>query len=110
VIWAAGTDDQKKEWLPRYASGETVAEAAFTEPQSGSDVARFRTVARKDGDDYIVNGSKIWVTNGSICTMPPTVVKMDLGKDKTGLSILLIDADSKGVTRSKGFKSRLLCG
>lgn len=105
LIWAGGTEEQKKEWLPRYASGETIAEAAFTEPQSGSDVAGFRTTARRDGDDYIVNGSKIWCTNGSICTMYPTVVRMELENGKMGLSVLLIDADSKGVTRSKGIET-----
>ncbi len=105
VIWAGGTEEQKKEWLPRYASGETIAEASFTEPQSGSDVAGFRTFARKDGDDYVVNGSKTWVTNGSLCTMLPTVVKMELEDGKTGLSVLLIDADSKGLTRSSGIET-----
>ena len=102
MIYAGGTEEQKHEWLPRYASGEVIAEAAFTEPQSGSDVAGFRTTARRDGDDYIVNGSKIWCTNGSICTMYPTVVKMELENGKSGLSILLIDADMPGVSRSTG--------
>jgi long-chain-acyl-CoA dehydrogenase len=102
MIWAGGTDEQKKEWLPRYASGETVAEAAFTEPQSGSDVAGFRTFAKKDGDDYIVNGSKIWITNGSMLTMFPTVVKMEMEDGSIGMSTLLIDRDSKGLTTSKG--------
>jgi len=105
VIWAGGTEEQKKEWLPRYASGETIAEAVFTEPQSGSDVAGFRTHARRDGDDYIVNGSKIWVTNGSMCTMLPTVLKTELDDGGTAMSILLIDADSPGVRVSKGIET-----
>jgi long-chain-acyl-CoA dehydrogenase len=102
MIYAGGTEEQKHEWLPRYASGEVIAEAAFTEPQSGSDVAGFRTTARRDGDDYIINGSKIWCTNGSICTMYPTVVRMELENGKPGLSVLLVDADMKGVSRSSG--------
>jgi long-chain-acyl-CoA dehydrogenase len=105
MVYAGGTEEQKKDWLPRYASGETIAEAAFTEPQSGSDVAGFRTFAKKDGDDYIVNGSKTWCTNGSLCTMYPTVVKMELEGGKTGLSVLLIDADMKGVSRSSGIET-----
>ena len=102
MIWAGGTEEQKKEWLPRYASGETIAEAAFTEPQSGSDVAGFRTFAKKDGDDFIVNGSKIWITNGSILTMFPTVVRMEMEDGTMGLSTLLIDRDSKGLSVNKG--------
>jgi len=102
LIWAGGTESQKKEWLPRYASGETIAEAAFSEPQSGSDVGGFRTFARKDGDDYIVNGSKIWCTNGSMLTMLPTVVRMDMPNGSTGLSILLIDRTARDLRPATG--------
>jgi acyl-CoA dehydrogenase len=105
LILSGGTEEQKKEWLPRYASGEVIAEAAFTEPQSGSDVAGFRTTAKRDGDDYIINGSKIWITNGSICTMFPTVVRMEMEDGKTGLSVLLVDRNAKGVTVSKGIET-----
>ncbi len=66
LISAGGTEAQKREWIPRYASGETIAEACFTEPQSGSDVAGFRTNARLDGEHYVLNGQKIWITNGNL--------------------------------------------
>jgi long-chain-acyl-CoA dehydrogenase len=101
VILAGGTEEQKKEWIPRYASGETIAEACFTEPQSGSDVAGFRTFAKKDGSDYIINGHKIWITNGNLCTMFPVVCKTDPDGGVKGMSIFLVDANAKGVTRSK---------
>ena len=101
VILAGGTEEQKKEWLPRYATGEVVAEACFTEPQSGSDVAGFRTFARKDGTDYVINGHKIWITNGSLCTMLPVVCKTDPSGGTKGMSIFLIDADMKGVSKSR---------
>ncbi|MET0987143.1 MAG: acyl-CoA dehydrogenase family protein [Steroidobacteraceae bacterium] len=101
VILAGGTEEQKKEWIPRYASGETIAEACFTEPQSGSDVAGFRTFAKKDGGDYIINGHKIWITNGNLCTMLPVVCKTDPDGGVKGMSILLVDANAKGVSRSK---------
>jgi long-chain-acyl-CoA dehydrogenase len=101
VILAGGTEEQKKEWLPRYASGEVVAEACFTEPQSGSDVAGFRTFARKDGSDYVINGHKIWITNGSLCTMLPVVAKTDPDGGSKGMSIFLVDADMKGVSKSR---------
>lgn len=101
VILAGGTEEQKKEWLPRYASGEVVAEACFTEPQSGSDVAGFRTYARKDGSDYVISGHKIWITNGSLCTMLPVVAKTDPAGGTKGMSIFLVDADMKGVSKSR---------
>ncbi|GLR67033.1 acyl-CoA dehydrogenase [Acidocella aquatica] len=105
VIWAGGTDEQKREWLPRYASGDCIAEACFTEPQSGSDVAGFRTFAKQDGDDYIVNGSKVWTTNGSMCTMLPTVLKTEMGDGTVGMSIVLIDTDMPGVHVTKGIET-----
>jgi alkylation response protein AidB-like acyl-CoA dehydrogenase len=101
LILAGGTEEQKREWLPRYASGETIAEACFTEPQSGSDVAGFRTHARRDTDGYVINGNKTWITNGNLCTMVPVVCKTDNPDGSQGLSILLVDIDTPGVTRSR---------
>ena len=99
VILAGGTEAQKKEWLPQYASGELIAEACFTEPQSGSDVAGFRAMAKRDGSDYIINGAKMWITNANMCTMFPVVCRTE---NHPGLSIFLVDANAKGVARSKG--------
>jgi len=101
LIYAGGTEAQKHAWLPRYASGETIAEACFTEPQSGSDVAGFRTTARRDGASYLINGNKTWITNGNLCTMVPVVCKTDSESGKGGMSILLVDVDTPGVARSK---------
>jgi glutaryl-CoA dehydrogenase len=61
-----GSDDQKREWLPRMASGEALGCFALTEADSGSDPASMRTRARRDGDDWIVHGQKMWITNGSV--------------------------------------------
>ncbi|HWM66473.1 MAG TPA: acyl-CoA dehydrogenase family protein [Steroidobacteraceae bacterium] len=101
VIYSGGTEEQKREWLPRYASGEVIAEACFTEPQSGSDVAGFRTYARKDGSDYVINGHKIWITNGTLCTMLLVVCKTDPQGGANGMSLFLVDADTKGVSKSR---------
>ena len=65
-IWKYGSEEQKTEWLPRMAAGEAVGCFGLTEPDHGSDPAGMRTVARKDGTDWIVSGSKMWITNGSI--------------------------------------------
>lgn len=105
LILAGGTEEQKKFWLPRFASGETIAEAAFTEPQSGSDVAGFRTYAKRSGSDYIVNGSKTWITAGPMLTLLPTIAKVDTPDGGTALACLLIDADAPGVTLGKPIKT-----
>src|SRR6266508_4036190 len=65
-IWAFGSEEQKKEWLPRMATGEVIGCFGLTEPDFGSDPARMRTAARKDGSDWILSGTKMWITNGSV--------------------------------------------
>ena len=65
-IWKYGSEEQKTEWLPRMAAGEAVGCFGLTEPDHGSDPGGMRTVARKDGTDWIVSGTKMWITNGSI--------------------------------------------
>jgi glutaryl-CoA dehydrogenase len=65
-IWKYGTEEQKTEWLPRMARGEAIGCFGLTEPDHGSDPAGMRTSARRDGDDWILNGNKMWITNGSI--------------------------------------------
>jgi glutaryl-CoA dehydrogenase len=65
-IWEFGSEEQKQEWLPRMAAGEAIGCFGLTEPDSGSDPSSMRTVARRDGDDWILNGTKMWITNGSI--------------------------------------------
>jgi glutaryl-CoA dehydrogenase len=66
AIWRWGSEEQKQEWLPRMAAGEAIGCFGLTEPDAGSDPGAMRTTARKDGDDWILNGQKMWITNGSI--------------------------------------------
>ena len=101
----AGTEEQKRAWIPRYAKGEVICETAYTEPHSGSDMKDVRTYARRDGSDYIVNGHKIWVTNGPICTHFATSVAIELPDGKKGQAVLMIDADAPGVTVSKPIRT-----
>jgi len=98
MIYRAGTEAQKRYWLPKYASGEVIGEAAVTEPGGGSDVAAIRTAAVRDGDDYIVNGSKLYITNGNLCDMILTVCRTGEGSAANALSILLIPTDLPGVS------------
>jgi glutaryl-CoA dehydrogenase len=65
-IWKFGSEEQKQEWLPRMAAGEAIGCFGLTEPDSGSDPSSMRTTARRDGSDWLLNGTKMWITNGSI--------------------------------------------
>ena len=65
-IWMFGSEEQKDEWLPRMAAGEVIGCFGLTEPDSGSDPASMRTRARRDGDDWVLNGTKMWITNGGL--------------------------------------------
>lgn len=65
-IWAFGSEEQKNEWLPAMAAGEAIGCFGLTEPDSGSDPASMRTAARRDGSDWILNGTKMWISNGSV--------------------------------------------
>lgn len=100
-----GNEEQKQAWLPKMATGEVVSAIAMTEPGTGSDLQGVRTTAVEDGDDYIVNGSKIFITNGYLCDMAVVVVKT--GKTEKGsnnLSLLIMDANSEGFTKGKPLK------
>jgi glutaryl-CoA dehydrogenase len=78
-IWAYGTEEQKQEWLPRMAAGEAIGCFGLTEPDFGSDPAHMRTAARKHGSDWILNGSKMWITNGSIADVAVVWARSDDG-------------------------------
>ena len=84
-----GTEAQKGEFIPKLASGERIGAIAMTEPGAGSDLQGIRTRAVRDGDDYVVNGSKIFITNGSLAGLLALVVRTDSGS--RGLSILIVE-------------------
>lgn len=78
-IWAFGSEEQKQRWLPGMARGEVIGCFGLTEPDHGSDPSGMRTNARKDGDSYILNGSKMWITNGGIADIAVVWAKTDDG-------------------------------
>jgi glutaryl-CoA dehydrogenase len=78
-IWAYGSEEQKQEWLPRMARGEVIGCFGLTEPDSGSDPGSMRTSARKVGDDWVLNGSKLWITNGGIAGVAVVWARADEG-------------------------------
>jgi butyryl-CoA dehydrogenase len=90
-----GTDDQRAKFLPKMATGEWRAALAMSEPEAGSDVQAIRTKAVRDGDDYLVNGSKMWLTNGLRSSLVMTLVKTDLEVDPPhkGISMLIVEKE-----------------
>jgi acyl-CoA dehydrogenase len=100
-ILKLGTEAQKDKWLPPMATGEAVAALAMTEPGAGSDVAGIRTNARKDGDDYIINGSKIFITNGIHADLVIVAAKTDTSAGAKGISLFLVDATLPGFAKGK---------
>jgi len=97
-----GTDAQKREFLPRLASGELIASFALTEPEAGSDAGSLRTHATKDGDSYILNGGKRYITNAPVADLFTVFARTDPdSKSARGVSAFLVDANTVGLSRGK---------
>jgi alkylation response protein AidB-like acyl-CoA dehydrogenase len=95
-IKLAGTDEQKQRFLPRLASGEWLAAYALSEPGSGSDSAAMRSEARLDGDEYVLNGGKRFITNAGVAHVYTVFAKTDPEADHSGISAFIVEADSPG--------------
>ncbi|MCW5829770.1 MAG: acyl-CoA dehydrogenase family protein [Deltaproteobacteria bacterium] len=106
VVKNYGTEDQKRKYLPRFATGEMRGGLALSEAQGGSDVAGIRCRAVKAGDHYIVNGSKMWITNGSYGNTYLLVVKTDMNTDPAykGISAFIFEKGDPGFTVSRNIK------
>jgi alkylation response protein AidB-like acyl-CoA dehydrogenase len=97
-----GTDAQKREWLPRLAAGEIYGAYCLTEPNAGSDAAALETTARLEGDQWVLNGTKIWVTNGGIAGLYVVYARTDpKGSKAKGISAFLVPRDVPGVSVGK---------
>ena len=88
-----GTEEQKKQWLPRMASGELVTAIAMTEPGTGSDLQSVRTMAVRDGDDYVITGQKTFITNGQQAGLIIVVAKTNPEEKAKGTSLLVVETD-----------------
>jgi alkylation response protein AidB-like acyl-CoA dehydrogenase len=101
-IFLNGSEEQKKTYLPRLVSGEIIFAGAYTEPNAGTDVAGIRTRAVRDGNEYVINGSKMFITNGTICDyMAALCVTNPDAPHHKRLSLVIVDAKLPGITRSK---------
>ena len=101
IVLHFGSDEMKAKWLPKVAEGEVLSCGAFTEPDHGSDITRMDTIAVRDGDEWVINGSKIFITNGGemagfysvLCQTDP-----DAAPSHRGMSLILVEADCEGVS------------
>ena len=98
------TDEQKRRWLPGIASGELITAIAMTEPGIGSDLASMSTTARRDGDTYVVNGSKTFITNGINADLVITAVKTDPTLKHKGMSLLVLERGMEGFERGRNLE------
>ena len=96
TIYCHGTEAQKKRYLPKLISGEFIGCMGLTEPDAGSDVASMKTTAIEDGDSYILNGSKTFITNGPIADVALIYAKTDPSKAHEGISAFLVETDTPG--------------
>lgn len=99
-----GTAAQKAQWLPRMVTGEIVGSIGMTEPGAGSDLAGMRTQAVRDGNEWVINGSKTFITNGLHCGLIVLAAKTDTSKGAKGISLFLVDSSLPGFKKGKGIK------
>lgn len=96
-----GSEEQKQHWLPKMVSGEAITAIAMTEPGTGSDLQAVRTTAIRSGDEYVLNGSKTYITNGQNADLIIVVAKTDPNAGGKGISLILVEADREGFKRGR---------
>ncbi|WP_409491845.1 acyl-CoA dehydrogenase family protein [Amycolatopsis sp. cmx-11-12] len=95
------TEEKKREWLPKFASGEMVGAVAMTEPGTGSDLQSIKTRAVRDGDHYVINGAKTFITNGFHADLVVVAVKTDPDAGAQGVSLIAVETDTPGFSRGR---------
>jgi alkylation response protein AidB-like acyl-CoA dehydrogenase len=101
IIEAAGDEWMKEAWLPKITGGEAVCAGAISEPAHGSNVAGMETTAERDGDEYVINGTKMWITNGTIADVMVVFAKTDPDAGRDGITGFLVPTDREGLSTAK---------
>ena len=96
-----GTEAQKQRWLPEMVRGDAITAIAMTEPGAGSDLKNIRTTAQRRGESYLINGSKIYITNGQLADLIVVVAKTTGGQGQAGISLILVEGDREGFVRGR---------
>jgi alkylation response protein AidB-like acyl-CoA dehydrogenase len=101
MILEFGDEWMKEEWLPKIAAGETASCSMISEPAHGSNVAGIETVAEEDGDGYVLNGNKMWITNGTVADVGVLMAKTSPDEGHRGITAFLVEMDSDGISTEK---------
>ena len=99
-----GSEAQKSTWLPKMVSGEVIGSLGMTEPHAGSDLKNIRTRAVRDGDDYVINGQKVFISNGQLCDLIVLATKTDGAAGAKGITLFLVEGDRAGFTRGRNLE------
>lgn len=103
-IMQYGSEDQKRTWLPKMISGKAIGAIAMTEPAAGSDLQGMKTTARMDGNHYVLNGQKVFITNGYTADLVITAAKTDPDARGKGISLILVEGDREGFERGRNLE------
>ncbi|MCP5379968.1 MAG: acyl-CoA dehydrogenase family protein [Novosphingobium sp.] len=103
-ILAFGTDEQKQQWLPKMVTGEAIGSLGMTEPHAGSDLKAIKTKAVRDGDDYVINGQKVFISNGQMCDILVLATKTDSDAGAKGVTLFLVDTSLPGFKRGQNLE------
>ncbi|KJE96905.1 acyl-CoA dehydrogenase [Capsaspora owczarzaki ATCC 30864] len=99
-----GSEEQKQKWIPLMCQGKAISAIGMSEPSAGSDLQGIKTTAVRDGDDYVINGSKIFISNGQMADIIVLVAKTDPSKGAHGTSLILVETDRPGFQRGRNLK------
>ena len=100
-IKSFGSEAQKREWLPKMVSGDAIGSLAMTEPHAGSDLKAIRTKAVRDGNDFVISGQKVFISNGQMCNVIVLATKTDSAAGAKGVTLFLLDTSLPGFRRGK---------
>jgi acyl-CoA dehydrogenase len=103
-ILSFGTEEQKRHWLPKMVRGEAIGSLGMTEPHAGSDLKAVRTQARRNGDEFVINGQKVFISNGQLCDVIVLATKTDSSAGAAGVTLFLVEADRPGFTRGRNLE------
>jgi acyl-CoA dehydrogenase len=99
-----GTEEQKRKWLPKMVSGEAIGSLGMTEPHAGSDLKAIRTRAVRDGDDFVINGQKVFISNGQLCDFVVLATKTDSNAGAKGVTLFIVESNCPGFKRGRNLE------
>jgi long-chain-acyl-CoA dehydrogenase len=99
-----GTEEQKRRWLPKMVSGEAIGSLGMTEPHAGSDLKAIRTRAVRDGDDFVINGQKVFISNGQLCDFVVLATKTNSNAGAKGVTLFIVESDRPGFKRGRNLE------